>query len=55
MAATYASIVTAVTATKEGTSHDIATANGTVEDEESVPSTIVDWSATGDDVSISVV
>ena len=55
MAATYASIVTAVTATKEGPSHDIATANGTVEEEESAPSTIVDWSATGDDIDIPVV
>jgi len=54
MAATYASIVTASAAMKEGPSHDIATASSTVEDEETALSTIVDWSATGDDISISV-
>ena len=55
MAATYASIFTEVTATKEGPSHDIATASGTIEEEDSAPSTIVDWSATGDDIGIPVV
>jgi len=40
---------------ERGSSHDIATGSGTVEDEETAPSTIVDWSATGDDIGISVV
>jgi len=31
-----------------------ATPSGTVEDEETAPSTIVDWSATGDNIGISV-
>jgi len=55
MSATYASIVTEVTATKEGPSQDIATASGTVEEEESAPAAIVDWRETGDDIGISVV
>jgi len=55
MVTTYASIVTASAATKEGPSRYIATTSCTVEDEETAPSTIVDWSATGDDIGFSVV
>ena len=55
MAAMHASIVTANAATKESSSDDIVTGSSTVEDEETEPSTIVDWNATGEGIGISVV
>jgi hypothetical protein len=54
MAATYTSIVTASAAMEESSSHDIVTGSGTVEDEVSAPSTVVNWSARRNDIAISV-
>ena len=54
MAATYASIIMASAGMEESSSHDIVTGSGTVKDEVLAPSTIVDWSATRNNIPNSV-
>jgi hypothetical protein len=53
MATTYTYIVAASAAMEVSSSHDIVAGSGTVEDEVSAPSTIVNWSARRNDIAIS--